>query len=143
MWHRTRGIDLRIFPEMMCAGYEDGHKDACVVRDWTSLLFVTFVILIVMFFVCDRNLRAILVVLSSSTLMAGGLWRASHQPDLVAPNPDNPAFITGSQTLSTGSSKISKIRNSFQILKQINCFCYSFRYFDCFLQFSNRFRCDL
>ncbi|CAG2101082.1 unnamed protein product, partial [Medioppia subpectinata] len=29
-WHRTRGIDLKIFPEMMCAGYEDGHKDACV-----------------------------------------------------------------------------------------------------------------
>ena len=30
-WHRTRGIDIKIFPEMMCAGYEDGHKDACVV----------------------------------------------------------------------------------------------------------------
>ena len=30
-WHRTRGIDLRIFSEMMCAGYEDGQKDACVV----------------------------------------------------------------------------------------------------------------
>lgn len=29
-WHRTRGIDLKIFPEMMCAGYEDGLKDACV-----------------------------------------------------------------------------------------------------------------
>lgn len=30
-WHRTRGINLKIFPEMMCAGYEDGRKDACVV----------------------------------------------------------------------------------------------------------------
>ncbi|UXI18385.1 hypothetical protein NH340_JMT04328 [Sarcoptes scabiei] len=30
IWHRTRGIDLRIFSEMMCAGYEDGQKDACV-----------------------------------------------------------------------------------------------------------------
>lgn len=29
-WHRTRGINLKIFPEMMCAGYEDGQKDACV-----------------------------------------------------------------------------------------------------------------
>ncbi|OTF72522.1 Group 3 mite allergen-like protein (serine protease), partial [Euroglyphus maynei] len=29
IWHRTRGIDLRIFTEMMCAGYEDGQKDAC------------------------------------------------------------------------------------------------------------------
>lgn len=32
IWNfRTRGIDLKIFPEMMCAGYEDGQKDACVV----------------------------------------------------------------------------------------------------------------
>lgn len=29
-WHHTRGIDLKIFPEMFCAGYEDGQKDACV-----------------------------------------------------------------------------------------------------------------
>lgn len=29
-WHQTRGIDLKIFSEMMCAGYEDGQKDACV-----------------------------------------------------------------------------------------------------------------
>lgn len=29
-WHHTRGIDLKIFPEMFCAGYEDGRKDACV-----------------------------------------------------------------------------------------------------------------
>lgn len=33
IWHRTRGIDLRIFSEMMCAGYEDGQKDACVVSE--------------------------------------------------------------------------------------------------------------
>ncbi|RWS17620.1 Plasma kallikrein-like protein, partial [Dinothrombium tinctorium] len=29
-WHRSQGIDLHIFPEMMCAGYENGEKDACV-----------------------------------------------------------------------------------------------------------------
>ena len=29
-WHRTRGIDLTIFNEMMCAGYEEGERDACV-----------------------------------------------------------------------------------------------------------------
>lgn len=30
MWHRWKGINLRIYPEMMCAGYEGGRKDACV-----------------------------------------------------------------------------------------------------------------
>ncbi|XP_076314980.1 transmembrane protease serine 9-like [Tachypleus tridentatus] len=30
IWHRSRGIDIRIYPEMMCAGYEQGLKDACV-----------------------------------------------------------------------------------------------------------------
>ncbi|XP_076366531.1 serine protease 27-like isoform X2 [Tachypleus tridentatus] len=29
-WHRSRGINIRIYPEMMCAGYEQGLKDACV-----------------------------------------------------------------------------------------------------------------
>lgn len=28
-WHRTRGIFLNIYPEMFCAGYENGAKDAC------------------------------------------------------------------------------------------------------------------
>ncbi|XP_013788247.1 serine protease 27-like [Limulus polyphemus] len=30
LWHRSRGINIRIYPEMMCAGYEQGLKDACV-----------------------------------------------------------------------------------------------------------------
>ncbi|XP_015906322.2 serine protease 33 [Parasteatoda tepidariorum] len=30
MWHHWKRINLRIFPEMMCAGYEGGRKDACV-----------------------------------------------------------------------------------------------------------------
>ncbi|KFM77424.1 Plasma kallikrein, partial [Stegodyphus mimosarum] len=30
MWHHWKGINVRIFPEMMCAGYEGGRKDACV-----------------------------------------------------------------------------------------------------------------
>ncbi|GFT50742.1 plasma kallikrein [Nephila pilipes] len=29
-WHRDKGIDITISNEMMCAGYEDGKKDACV-----------------------------------------------------------------------------------------------------------------
>lgn len=30
-WHRRKGIDIRIYDEMMCAGYESGHRDACQV----------------------------------------------------------------------------------------------------------------
>ncbi|XP_076314697.1 serine protease 27-like [Tachypleus tridentatus] len=30
LWHRSRGINIRIYSEMMCAGYEQGLKDACV-----------------------------------------------------------------------------------------------------------------
>ncbi|XP_054711546.1 trypsin-1-like [Uloborus diversus] len=29
-WHQDKGIDISISPEMMCAGYEEGKKDACV-----------------------------------------------------------------------------------------------------------------
>jgi len=29
-WHHEKGIDITISPEMMCAGYETGKKDACV-----------------------------------------------------------------------------------------------------------------
>ncbi|UYV73377.1 CLIPD7 [Cordylochernes scorpioides] len=29
-WHRSRGINLKIYPEMICAGYESGQRDACV-----------------------------------------------------------------------------------------------------------------
>lgn len=28
-WHRRKGIDIRIYDEMMCAGYELGQRDAC------------------------------------------------------------------------------------------------------------------
>lgn len=30
-WHKTKGIDIRIYDEMMCAGYEIGQRDACQV----------------------------------------------------------------------------------------------------------------
>lgn len=30
-WHRRKGIDIRIYDEMMCAGYELGQRDACQV----------------------------------------------------------------------------------------------------------------
>ncbi|GFS63980.1 plasma kallikrein [Trichonephila inaurata madagascariensis] len=29
-WHQDKGIDITISNEMMCAGYEEGKKDACV-----------------------------------------------------------------------------------------------------------------
>ncbi|GAB6033117.1 hypothetical protein CHUAL_012728 [Chamberlinius hualienensis] len=29
VWHRERGIGVRIFPEMICAGYRGGGKDSC------------------------------------------------------------------------------------------------------------------
>jgi transmembrane serine protease 6 len=32
LWHRKRGINIKIHDEMMCAGYEFGGRDACQVR---------------------------------------------------------------------------------------------------------------
>ena len=34
-WHRRKGIDIRIYDEMMCAGYELGQRDACQVSVWS------------------------------------------------------------------------------------------------------------
>lgn len=28
-WHRTNGINVVIYPEMLCAGYRGGGKDSC------------------------------------------------------------------------------------------------------------------
>lgn len=33
VWHRRRGINIRIHDEMMCAGYEFGGRDACQVSE--------------------------------------------------------------------------------------------------------------
>lgn len=40
-WHRRKGIDIRIYDEMMCAGYELGQRDACQVM-WSYLFFFLF-----------------------------------------------------------------------------------------------------
>lgn len=36
-WHRRKGIDIRIYDEMMCAGYELGQRDACQVSNIISI----------------------------------------------------------------------------------------------------------
>lgn len=30
-WHEEKGITLLLYPEMMCAGYKEGRRDACLV----------------------------------------------------------------------------------------------------------------
>lgn len=47
MWHHWKGINVRIFPEMLCAGFENGQKDACVVK--TSSYSCTFKIIYKLF----------------------------------------------------------------------------------------------
>lgn len=37
-WHRRKGIDIRIYDEMMCAGYELGQRDACQVSVGAGLV---------------------------------------------------------------------------------------------------------
>ena len=29
VWHERAGITVKLYPEMMCAGYRDGGKDSC------------------------------------------------------------------------------------------------------------------
>ncbi|XP_063709024.1 serine proteinase stubble [Culicoides brevitarsis] len=29
-WHESKQIDIDLYPEMFCAGHEDGHQDACL-----------------------------------------------------------------------------------------------------------------
>ncbi len=41
-WHRQRGINIRIYDEMMCAGYEFGGRDACQVSLFQLLNFIVF-----------------------------------------------------------------------------------------------------
>ena len=36
-WHRRRGINIVIFDEMVCAGYEYGGRDSCQVSLITFL----------------------------------------------------------------------------------------------------------
>lgn len=42
MWHHWKGINVRIFPEMLCAGFENGQKDACVVRYYKLITKIPF-----------------------------------------------------------------------------------------------------
>lgn len=38
-WHRSNGINVVIYDEMMCAGYSSGGKDSCQVRIFINCAF--------------------------------------------------------------------------------------------------------
>jgi hypothetical protein len=39
-WHKSNGINVIIYDEMMCAGYRGGGKDSCQVRHHIPYLFL-------------------------------------------------------------------------------------------------------
>jgi hypothetical protein len=39
-WHKSNGINVIIYDEMMCAGYRGGGKDSCQVRVYISSFII-------------------------------------------------------------------------------------------------------
>lgn len=43
-WHKSNGINVVIYEEMMCAGYRGGLKDSCQVGELSSNYFIIFLV---------------------------------------------------------------------------------------------------
>lgn len=69
VWHRGKGINVVIYDEMLCAGYQFGGKDSCQVRTFTFSFFLLhssrFPI-----FLCWISLYTVITL--------GRQWRTSH-----------------------------------------------------------------
>lgn len=39
-WHKSNGINVIIYDEMMCAGYRGGGKDSCQVRHHIAIIYL-------------------------------------------------------------------------------------------------------
>lgn len=39
-WHKSNGINVVIYDEMMCAGYRGGGKDSCQVSTINSTVYI-------------------------------------------------------------------------------------------------------
>lgn len=82
-WHRRKGIDIRIYDEMMCAGYEMGQRDACQVSLVESVLCIAD--LNIPFFKVETNVPLQQNVESINTTIKLLLMRTNTQGDSGGP----------------------------------------------------------
>lgn len=77
-WHRTNGINVVIYPEMLCAGYRGGGKDSCQGDSGGPLMH-------------ERNGRWYLI----------GRWPRWHCQTVVQSNCDFPSVFQASSLRAT------------------------------------------